>query len=154
MKNYRLDMTTKTLIITKEFEEGLADGNESICAIYARLTKDIKGLTVVRKSHRTQRRYHTKSGEVFNCNQFKNLTYDNMEAFIKALPSNAELIGAFEYLKNEASKVQINGYTIVRKWFAAQFPEFRSNPLRYLYYDAELVDVEAFLDEEKPQKTA
>ena len=45
-------------------------------------------LTITKKTHKSATNYTTKSGEKFNCNQFKNLTYDRMEKFIKALPKS------------------------------------------------------------------
>jgi hypothetical protein len=54
----------------------------------------------------------------------------------------------YQFVKNFASGIQTNGYSLVRKWFVAQFPEFRKNPLFYLYNSPELVSGAAFLEEE------
>jgi hypothetical protein len=51
-------------------------------------------------------------------------------------------------VKDFASAIQTNGYTLVRKWFVAQFPEFRKNPLFYLSHSPELVSGATFLEEE------
>ena len=56
-------------------------------------------------------------------------------------------------MKDFASAIQTNGYTLVRKWFVAQFPEFRKNPLFYLYNSPELVSGAAFLEEETAAHT-
>ena len=38
-------------------------------------------------------------------------------------------------------------YTAVRKWFVAQFPEFRKNPLFYLYNEVKVVNIVPFIQE-------
>ena len=35
-------------------------------------------------------------------------------------------------MRDYASLVQHNGYSLVREWFIKQFPEFRKNPMFYL----------------------
>ena len=83
-KNYNLNIVSKTLTITKDFEEALIDHKSTEYRIYTQLMTDFPNLQVVRRTHKTPTKYKTKSGEVFrNRNQFKNLTYERMEAFIK-----------------------------------------------------------------------
>ena len=90
MKGYSLNLTAKTLTITKAFEDAIAKGEGGAYELYTKFMRDIPGLTVIRKTHATPRKYVSKStGETFNCNQFKNLTYKNMEGFINGL-SNSE----------------------------------------------------------------
>ena len=113
-----------------------------------RFRKDFPNLTIAKKTHKSATSYTTKSGEKFNCNQFMNLTYDRMEKFISALPKNEGYLREYLFVKNFASAIQHNGYALVRKWFVAQFPEFRKNPLFYLYNTPELVSGFAFLEEE------
>ena len=45
----------------------------------------------------------------------------------------------YTFLKNYATEVQTNGYTIIRRWFVAQFPDFRKNPLAYLTNQPDVV---------------
>ena len=118
-----------------------------------RFRKDFPNLTIAKKTHKSATSYTTKSGEKFNCNQFKNLTYDRMEKFISALPKNEGYLREYLFVKNFASAIQHNGYALVRKWFVAQFPEFRQNPLFYLYNTPELVSGFAFLEEETAAPT-
>ena len=89
-------------------------------------------MEIIRKTHKTPSKYQTKTGEKFSCNQFKNLTYKNMETFIMGLPSAEAYMEEYLFLKNYAAEVQTNGYTIIRRWFVAQFPDFRKNPIVYL----------------------
>ena len=75
---YQIDFTTKTLTITKEFSDNAQAPASKEFGILMNLQNAIPGLTVIRKTHATPRKYVSKStGETFNCNQFKNLTFDN-----------------------------------------------------------------------------
>ena len=148
--SFTLSLTTKTLTITKAFEDAVAKGEGDAYETYKRLINDIPDLIVVRKTHETPTKYVSKStGEKFNCNQFKNLTYKNMEGFIKGLSNSEEHMKAFNFLKNYGSLPLTSRYTVVRKWFVAQFPEFRKNPLFYLYNEVKVIDISPFLEEEK-----
>lgn len=89
---YQIDFTAKTLTITKEFSDNAQDPDSKEFGILMTLQNAIPGLTVIRKTHKTPRKYVSKAtGEEFNCNQFKNLTFDNMKQFINALPNHDEL---------------------------------------------------------------
>ena len=144
---YKVDFTSKTLTMTKAFEEKAQNPESKEFAILMNLQNSIPGLIVERKTHATPSKYRTKDGETFNCNQFKNLTYDNMESFIKRLPNNKELEKSFDFLKNCGSLPLTSRYTAVRKWFVAQFPEFRKNPLFYLYNEVKVVNIAPFIQE-------
>ena len=52
---------------------------------------------------------------------------------------NFDLMEKFSFLRYSAACVQTNRYALVRDWFIAQFPEFRKNPLFYLYNKPEIV---------------
>lgn len=146
MKNYTLSLTAKTLTITKAFEEAIAKGEGAEYETYKRLMKDIPGLKVIRKTHKTPISYTSKSGEKFKCNQFKNLTYQNMEHFMSALPNKEEYLQEYTFLKDCASAVQHSGYALVRKWFVVQFPEFRKNPLFYLSNSPKVISAIPFME--------
>ena len=132
-KYYRLDVVSKTLTISKAFADAIANPTSAEYKLYTRLMKEIPGLTVVRKTHRTPTSYTSSRGEKFSCNQFKNLKYENMERFMAALPDNEAYFEQYSFLRYSAACVQTNRYALVRDWFIAQFPEFRKNPLFYLY---------------------
>lgn len=151
-KNFTLDVVNKTLTINSAFAKAIEMGEGDDYKTYLRLKKDIPGLTIVKRTHKTPSKYHTKSGETFNCNQFKNLTYNNMENFINALPENEELIKAYLFLKYAGALPQTSRYTAVRRWFVAQFPEFRKNPLFYLYNPVKVVDITPFLNQQEEEK--
>ena len=148
MEKFSFDVVSQTLTITAKFDKMMNDTKSDEYKLVQRFRKDFPNLTIAKKTHKSATSYTTKSGEKFNCNQFKNLTYDRMEKFISALPKNEGYLREYLFVKNYASAIQHNGYTLVRKWFVAQFPEFRKNPLFYLYNTPELVSGFAFLEEE------
>lgn len=148
MEKFSFDVVSQTLTITAKFDKMMNDTKSDEYKLVQRFRKDFPNLTIAKKTHKSATSYTTKSGEKFNCNQFKNLTYDRMEKFIAALPKNEGYLREYLFVKNYASAIQHNGYTLVRKWFVAQFPEFRKNPLFYLYNTPELVSGFAFLEEE------
>ena len=158
MKGYTLSLATKTLTITKAFEDAVSKGEGEAYDLYTKFMREIPGLTVVRKTHKTPTKYTSKStGETFNCNQFKNLKYENMEGFINGLPNKQDYLPAYNFIKNCGSLPLTSRYTAVRKWFVAQFPEFRKNPLFYLYDEVKVVDIAPFIEEEQAraeEKTA
>lgn len=148
MEKFVFDVVSQTLTITAKFAKMMNDTTSDEYKLVQRFRKDFPNLTIAKKTHKSATSYTTKSGEKFNCNQFKNLTYDRMEKFISALPKNEGYLREYLFVKNFASAIQHNGYALVRKWFVAQFPEFRKNPLFYLYNSPELVSGAAFLEEE------
>ena len=148
MEKFVLDVISQTLTITAKFAKMMNDPQSDEYKLVQQFRKDFPNLTIAKKTHKSATNYTTKSGEKFNCNQFKNLTYDRMEKFISALPKNEGYLREYLFVKNFASAIQHNGYALVRKWFVAQFPEFRKNPLFYLYNTPELVSGFAFLEEE------
>lgn len=146
MEKYKLDIVNKTLTISNEFGKAVASGKGDEYKLYTRLMKQIPGLTVVRKSHRTPTSYTSSSGEKFSCNQFKNLKYENMERFMAALPDNEVYFAEYSFLRYSASAIQTNRYALVRDWFITQFPEFRKNPLFYLHNKPEIVKAATVLE--------
>ena len=148
MEKFSFDVVSQTLTITAKFAKMMNDTQSDEYKLVSKFRTDFPNLTITRKTHKSATNYTTKSGEKFNCNQFKNLTYDRMEKFISALPQSEDYLREYKFVKNFASAIQTNGYTLVRKWFVAQFPEFRKNPLFYLNHSPALVSGAAFLDEE------
>ena len=132
MNTYKVDFVANTITITAAFAKAMNDPTSAEYKIIAQIRKDFPEMEIIRKTHKTPSKYQTKTGEKFNCNQFKNLTYKNMETFIMGLPSAEAYMEEYLFLKNYAAEVQTNGYTIIRRWFMAQFPDFRKNPIVYL----------------------
>ena len=147
MEKFKFDVVSQTLTITAKFNEQMANPESAEYKLVMQFRADFPNLTIARKTHKTPSHYTTKSGEKFNCNQFKNLTYDRMEKFISALPQNEEYMREYTFVKEFGSLVQTNAYTLVRKWFVAQFPEFRKNPLFYLNNTPQIVKASTFMAE-------
>ena len=54
------------------------------------------------------------------------------------------------FLRNHASDIQTNGYTLIRRWFVKQFPDYQKNPLTYIHTQPEVVSAaEAMADTAK-----
>lgn len=156
MEKYKFDAVSRTLTITAKFAAKMNDPESDECTLVKRFQENFPGLTIAKKTHKSATSYTAKTGEKFNCNQFKNLTYDRMEKFIAALPNSDSYLREYNFVKDSASAIQHNGYTLVRKWFMAQFPEFRKNPLFYLYNTPTLVSGSEILrfESERSQQDA
>ena len=152
MNNYKMDFTTKTLTITKAFADVAATDPESDeYSLMMKFKADFPDLKIVRKTHKSPTKYHTKAGDEYSCNQYKNLTYKNMEKFISALPNCDKVMDAYKYLRDIAGKAQTNSYKTVREWFVHQFPLYRINPIFYLYSEVIVIDPKTFHDQQQKQ---
>ena len=110
-------------------------------------------MKIINRTHATPRKYVSKStGETFNCNQFKNLKYENMEGFINGLSNSEDYMKPYLFLKNCGSLPLTSRYTAVRRWFVAQFPDFRKNPLFYLYNNVPvIIDITPLIQQAKEE---
>ena len=149
MNTYKVDFVANTITITAAFAKAMNDPTSAEYKIIAQIRKDFPEMEIIRKTHKTPSKYQTKTGEKFNCNQFKNLTFDNMKAFIEGLPNSEKFMKSYYFLRYYGGLPQTSRYTAVRKWFVAQFPEFRKNPLFYLYNEVKVVDIVPFIMEEQ-----
>ena len=149
MEKYKFDVVSQTLTVTANFADKMNDPSSDEYKLVVQFQSDFPNLKIAKRTHKSPSKCTSKAtGEKFNCNQFKNLTYDRMEKFIKALPKSEGYLREYTFVKDFASAIQHNGYTLVRKWFVAQFPEFRKNPLFYLNNAPEVVDGAKFLNDE------
>ena len=132
MEKFNFNPTTRTLTITAKFAGMMNDPTSEEYQLVVQFQTDFPGLRISKRTHRTPTRYNTKSGETYNRNQFKDLTYERMEKFMSVLPQKEAYLTEYETVKAFAEVVKHNGYPIVRKWFVEQFPYYRKNPLFYL----------------------
>lgn len=146
MEKYTLSIVEKTLIISKAFEKAASDPNSKEFKLYQELTQNIPDLKVSRITHRKPTKYVNSEGEEFACCQFKNLTYERMEKFMSALPKSEEYTKEYEFLK-AAAATHPSPYAVVRRWFVAQFPEFRSAPWSYFEKPVEILRAQPFLED-------
>ena len=146
MERYKFNPITNTLTITAGFAKKLQDTGSNEYALLRKLRADFPGLIVRSKTHKTPTRYRTNSNEEYARNPTKTLTYKNMEGFMNALPEAERYLVVYDFAKNEASKLNTAPYAVVRRWFVAQFPAFRNNPVGYLDNPPEVVtDISPFL---------
>ena len=152
MNTYKIDFTASTITITADFAKKMNDPTSAEYKTISQIKKDFPQMKIINKTHKTPRKYVSKStGETFNCNQFKNLTFDNMEAFIDGLPNNEKIKEAYNFLRYCGKLPQTSRYTVVRKWFVAQFPEFRKNPIFYLYNEVKVIEATPFFQQAKEE---
>ena len=69
-----------------------------------------------------------------------------------ALPNGTEYRKQYDFLKNQASAIQTNGYSTVREWFIAQFPFYRKDPLFYLTGEPTIISGVDFLKKQETMK--
>lgn len=131
MKGYSFDIVTGTLTVTADFAKAAAMQNTAAYRIVRYLRHDFPELKIERRTHATPRKYRTGNEEIYHCNPHKHLTYKNMEAFMANIPNGDKFLATYDRLR-ALTKVQTNGYAAVRRWFQAQFPEYRRNPLIYI----------------------
>lgn len=86
MEKFKFDVVAQTLTITAKFAEAMNNPEREEYKLVQKFRADFPALVIMRKTHKSATHYTTKSGEKFNCNQFKNLTYERMEKFLSALP--------------------------------------------------------------------
>lgn len=152
MENYKIDFTTKTLTITKAFADKSEDPANEEYELLIKFLNDFPDLKVVRRTHKTPKKYTSKSGEKTNCNPYKKLTYKNMEIFMNALPDNEsknKVIEAYEFLRFKTGSIQTSTYKSVSDWFLTQFSEYRKNPLFYLTNEIKVIDFKPFIEQKE-----
>lgn len=157
IKGYKIDYVKNTMTITKDFAIKMQAPDSDEYAFVQKVLADFPGMRLTHRTHRTPSSYTNSRGEKSRCNQFKNLTYTNMEKFIAALPNSEDYIQQYSFLKSAAVAVQTNGYAVVRKWFEAQFPKYRSNPLFYITGEAKVVnaiDFVAMIEKDNEEQSA
>ena len=141
MKAYSFDFASRTLTMTKAFAEAASsDLNSEEYKIIKQFQNDIPDLRISYRTHRTPTQYKNANGTTTKKNQFKGLTFERMEKFINAIPNSEKYLKPFTFLKEQAA------YTMTAKWFMAQFPNYRSNPLYYYENDVKVINYADYID--------
>ena len=149
---YKIDFMDNTITITAECAERMSNPNSAEYKAIRQLCADFPAMKIVNRTHRTPRKYVSKiTGEKFNCNPFKNLTYKSMEGFINGLPNSEKYMDAYRFLKNYGGLPSPSRYTAVRRWFVDQFPNYHKNPLFYLYNKVSVIDFTPYLERAKEE---
>ena len=145
MERSKFEPVSKTLVITEAFQKEMQDVTSEEFQYYSKLMNTIPDLKVIHRTHKSPRTYTTKDGQTFGCNPGKNLKYKNMENFIAGLPDGDAYMKEYKFLKECAAIVQTSRHNLVKNWFLAQFPNFRTNPLLYIYQTPKVVSAEQFI---------
>ena len=128
---YKLDLTNQTLTMTSAFAEKAADPTSAEYQLVLQFKHDFPHLKITQRSHKTPTRYRNSDGSITARNQFKNLTYERMERFMASIPNGDEYRAQYDFIKRFAEGTPNNAYAMVRRWFAEQFPKYRTDPLFY-----------------------
>ena len=145
MERSKFEPVSRTLIITEAFLKKMQNPESDEFKYYSKMMENIPGLKVVQRTHKTPKSYTTKEGQTFSCNPGKNLTYKNMENFIAGLPMSEQYMKEYSFLREYAGSLQTSRHNLVKNWFLAQFPNFRTNPLLYIYQTPKVVSAEQFI---------
>ena len=150
MEKYFFDVVTNTLTISARFNQALRDHNSEEYELLMALRADFPSLKIVRHTHQSPKSYKTKSGEKFSHNPLKGLTFEKMEKFIDSIPDNEKIKDEYKRARQfaEAADVKTKAYSFISKWFIAQFPEYRKNPLFYINDTPECIGFEEFVKNE------
>ena len=148
---YKIDFSAGTITITSACAKAMNNPESAEYKAIAKIRRDFPEFEIINKTHARPSSYTNKQGEKFHCNQFKNLTYKNMEAFINGLPDGDDYLMPYNFIKTCGSLPLTSRYTAVRRWFVAQFPEFRKNPLFYLYNKPTVLETLSFIQEAKKE---
>lgn len=140
MNNYRFDFSTKTLFITKEFADNANNPESDEYSILLKFQQDFPQMRVKNRTHRTPSKYSNSNGSITSRNQFKGLTYNHMEHFINALPRSEDYVREYMFVKD------IGGYAATAKWFIEQFPNYRDDPLIYLYDNVDVIPAASIIE--------
>ena len=116
MKNYKINMATKTLTITKDFEEKAMVPNSEEARIIEQFRTLFPDLRIAYRTHKVT----TES-------PYKGLTYERMARYILCHENAGELIIAYEGIR-AISFSQPNPYNYVASWFLRQFPSYKEEP--------------------------
>ena len=113
MANYKMDFTTNTLTITKDFEKKAMNVNSVEYQTLKQLKADFPSLRIVKKASPKRKRSLARP------------TYDKMVKFLSCQVNSAILLKEFAEVR-EYSKAQENPYQFVREWFFQSFPNYQS----------------------------
>lgn len=149
MANIKIDYRNRQIIVSKTFYQKAERYGSDEAKTLRDIQRDYPKMRVMVRGAKKQT---NREGEVSYGNQYKNLTYANMERFMNALPNADDYIQVYELAKRVGA-TNASPYAVVRRWFKKQFPLYKSDPVFYVFHQPELVDFNEFVVEDE-QKTA
>lgn len=153
MERYKFNPITRTLVMSAGFARAISDISSDEYNLYKQMLADVPGLKVERKTHEKPTYYIGQDGERTTYYPTKGLTIKKMEKFMNALPEGKKFLDEYNKLKAVAD-ICPSPYAAIRRWFVAQFPLYRENPLFYVNNSVEVIDFAAFLEAAKQSKEA
>lgn len=113
--NYTVDIMSKTIILTKAFYKRATSN------IKNPEYKELKSIIADYPEYEIQlREIKKKTGK----KTYRNLTYENMERYIRANEKNPDIVLARFHNIKESSHIQNSRYAYVKKWFLEQYPDY------------------------------
>lgn len=116
MKNYKMNFSTMTLTITKDFADKLLIPNSEEAQIFEHLKSICPNLKVANRTNTSKAK-----------NPYKGLSYAKMSAYIRLFENSDELLNNFNAVI-ALSQIQKNKYQYVCNWFLEQFPNYTELP--------------------------
>jgi len=115
-KGYKIDFVNMTVIMNYKFAAAANQYGTDEYDTLVNIKEDYPNIKVVVKSGRNCKK----------ANASKNMTYKNMERYIKVQDNAKDYLKLLEKTIEE-SKTQKSPYGFVREWFVKQFPEYKYN---------------------------
>ena len=113
--NYKMDFTTNTLTITKDFEKKAMDINSAEYRTLKQLKVDFPNLRIAKKAAPKRKKSNARP------------TYDKIVKYLSCQSNATILLKEFTEVR-EHSKAQENPYQYVRELFFQNFPNYKSIP--------------------------
>ena len=145
MERYKFNPITRTLVMSAGFARAISDIRSDEYNLYKQMLADVPGLKVERKTHEKPTYYIGQDGERTTYYPTKGLTIKKMEKFMNALPEGKKFLDEYNKLKAVAD-ICPSPYAVIRRWFVAQFPKYREDPLFYVNNSVEVIDFAEYLD--------
>lgn len=114
-RNYWVNYATKTITITKEFQDKASNITSDEYNIIGILRKDLPGFRVCVKPACKRKSANGR------------LTYDRMVKYLSCQPNAPVLLNMFANVR-EQSKAQSNPYLYVKEWFLNYYPDYTAFP--------------------------
>ena len=153
MEHYKFNPITRTLVMSAGFAHAISDIRSDEYNLYKQMLADVPGLKVERKTHEKPTYYIGQDGERTTYYPTKGLTIKKMEKFMNALPEGKKFLDEYNKLKAVAD-ICPSPYAVIRRWFVAQFPKYREDPLFYVNNSVEVIDFAEYLETAKQSKEA
>ena len=147
---YKLDLAHQTLTLTAAFADAANNPASDEYNLVRQFQHDFPNLKIVYRTHATPTSYNGKMNGDKRTPYYptKNLSYERMEKFMDAFDGGQKYRNEYDKLRKAAEAMCLAPYMPVARWFMAQFPEFRKDPLYYTKPEhlPDVIDYATFLE--------